>query len=245
MAEGQRGDRRRADPEKRRQRAERILAAAARLYERWGYEKTTIEDIARAAGVAKGTIYLHWKTREALFMAVLLREWLQLIDDVVADLAADPDGPTLHAIVGHSLAALSRRPLAKALLSRDPQTLGHIVRSQSPQPRSFMQLRMTFLRDLITLLRAEGVVRDDLSTEQVEYLLGAIAIGAITIDQLWIETLPLSDEQQIEMIVEAIKRTLETGRPMSAESRAKVMTFFRESVNFLANEAVSTMSEER
>ncbi|OLD80902.1 MAG: hypothetical protein AUG54_04740 [Ktedonobacter sp. 13_1_20CM_4_53_7] len=49
---------------KREQRANRILDAAAELMLRWGYNKTTIDDIARYAGVAKGTIYLHWKNHE-------------------------------------------------------------------------------------------------------------------------------------------------------------------------------------
>ena len=53
-------------------RGERILEAAAELIVRWGYKKTTVDDIARQAGVAKGTIYLHWKTREELFKAVLV-----------------------------------------------------------------------------------------------------------------------------------------------------------------------------
>ena len=52
---------------KREIRAERILDAALELLQRWGYRKTTIEDIAKQAGVAKGTVYLHWKTRDALF----------------------------------------------------------------------------------------------------------------------------------------------------------------------------------
>ena len=38
---------------KREQRAERILDAAAELMLRWGYNNTTIDDIARLAGVAK------------------------------------------------------------------------------------------------------------------------------------------------------------------------------------------------
>ena len=41
---------------KRQDRARRILDAAAELIQRWGYNKTTIDDIARQAGGAKGTI---------------------------------------------------------------------------------------------------------------------------------------------------------------------------------------------
>ncbi len=59
------------DRSRRQERADRILDAAAELILRWGYRKTTIDDIAKQAGVAKGTIYLHWKTREDLFMALI------------------------------------------------------------------------------------------------------------------------------------------------------------------------------
>ncbi len=70
------------DRSRRQERADRILDAAAELILRWGYKKTTIDDIAKQAGVAKGTIYLHWKTREDLFLALLTREDLKLAEDM-------------------------------------------------------------------------------------------------------------------------------------------------------------------
>jgi AcrR family transcriptional regulator len=33
----------------------------------YGYKRVTIDDLAAGAGIGKSTIYLHWKTREALF----------------------------------------------------------------------------------------------------------------------------------------------------------------------------------
>ena len=90
---------------KREARAHRILDAAAELILRWGYNKTTIDDIARQAGVAKGTIYLHWKGREELFAALMLRERLALSDDLRERLAADPAGATLRGLVRHSALA--------------------------------------------------------------------------------------------------------------------------------------------
>ena len=59
---------------KREEREQRILDAAGELIQKWGYHKTTIDDIAKLARVAKGTIYLHWKTREELFLALIYRE---------------------------------------------------------------------------------------------------------------------------------------------------------------------------
>ena len=45
---------------------DRILDAAERLLARFGYKKTTMEDIAREAGLGKRTLYLHFASKEAL-----------------------------------------------------------------------------------------------------------------------------------------------------------------------------------
>ena len=56
------------------EREQRILDAASRLIAHYGYDKTTVSDVAREAGVSKGAIYLHWKSKTALFEALLFRE---------------------------------------------------------------------------------------------------------------------------------------------------------------------------
>ncbi len=42
---------------------EAILAAAGRLFERFGYKKTTVDDIAHEAGIGKATIYVHFPSK--------------------------------------------------------------------------------------------------------------------------------------------------------------------------------------
>src|SRR5678815_2322301 len=46
---------------------EAILGAALELFGRYGYRRTSIDDIARQAGIAKGTVYLYVENKEALF----------------------------------------------------------------------------------------------------------------------------------------------------------------------------------
>lgn len=41
----------------------RLLDATARLVARYGYDKTSVEEIAREAGVSKGAVYLHWPSK--------------------------------------------------------------------------------------------------------------------------------------------------------------------------------------
>lgn len=54
-------------------RAEQIVAAAFEEFSAHGFAATRLDDVARRAGIAKGTIYLHFKNKEALFQAVVRR----------------------------------------------------------------------------------------------------------------------------------------------------------------------------
>lgn len=55
------------DPRQARKR-ERILAAAVERFTAFGYRKTSVEDVASAAGVAKGTVYLYYRSKPELLL---------------------------------------------------------------------------------------------------------------------------------------------------------------------------------
>lgn len=48
-----------------------ILKAAGEVFARFGFKKASVEDIAKRAGVGKGSIYLHFESKEALFEAIV------------------------------------------------------------------------------------------------------------------------------------------------------------------------------
>ena len=54
-------------------KAETILNAAEELFNRHGYRRTSMDDIAAEVGVAKGTLYLYFESKEALFCAIQAR----------------------------------------------------------------------------------------------------------------------------------------------------------------------------
>lgn len=47
-----------------------LVEVATTLFSRYGFKRTSIEDIAREAGIAKGTVYLSFPSKEAIFRAV-------------------------------------------------------------------------------------------------------------------------------------------------------------------------------
>ncbi|HVX98445.1 MAG TPA: TetR/AcrR family transcriptional regulator [Pseudorhodoplanes sp.] len=70
-------------------RREAILAAALEEFAVGGFAATRLDDIARRAGVAKGTIYLYFRDKEALFQELLRSMFSPLVDALSAMPAED------------------------------------------------------------------------------------------------------------------------------------------------------------
>jgi AcrR family transcriptional regulator len=90
-------NRRRRNPEERPQQ---ILAAALEEFGESGLAGARLEDIAQRAGVAKGTIYLYFPTKEALFREVIRSTVVVKIEGAERELAAldtDPSAPSAEA----------------------------------------------------------------------------------------------------------------------------------------------------
>ena len=58
-------------PQQKSERREQILAAAGRLFAAADFDSISMLDVAREAGLAKGTLYLYFQTKEQLFLALL------------------------------------------------------------------------------------------------------------------------------------------------------------------------------
>src|SRR5690348_15327217 len=105
-----------ATTDERKLREERLLDAATTLLIRWGYRKTTVDDVAREAGVGKGTVYLHWKDKTELFSAAIWRASQQVTDDMLRRIEVDPDGGLFHRVWTHGMLAILANPLMTALM---------------------------------------------------------------------------------------------------------------------------------
>ncbi|MEL6247787.1 MAG: TetR/AcrR family transcriptional regulator [Cyanobacteria bacterium J06554_6] len=65
----------------------RILKAAQRLFARQGYGGTTTRDLAKAAGVAEGTLFRHFENKKAILIEVATRGWVDLLTDLLTELS--------------------------------------------------------------------------------------------------------------------------------------------------------------
>ena len=85
-----------ADTPRRRRKEARpaeVLAAALDVFVERGFAATRLDEIATRAGISKGTLYLYYENKEALFRAVVEHAILPLLDEGDAMLARGRDDP--------------------------------------------------------------------------------------------------------------------------------------------------------
>ncbi len=62
---------------------DKILLAAANIFSKFGFHKTTVDEIARAAHKAKGSIYNYFRSKEELFQEVIDKEFQALRSELI------------------------------------------------------------------------------------------------------------------------------------------------------------------
>jgi AcrR family transcriptional regulator len=83
--------------QKKRQTRKEIVAAAVRLFSQKGFKQTSIEALAREAGVGKGTIYSYFRNKTEIFYAFCEGQ-LEFIHEQLAKLT-DPDAPLIEQLM--------------------------------------------------------------------------------------------------------------------------------------------------
>lgn len=163
------------------QREERILDAAASLIARFGYDKTTISDIAGEAGIAKGAIYLHWASKDELFNALIIREMQRTMEDMLRRVEADARGGGLAGMYTHALQAMQANPLMCALYTRDSRVLGNYIHQQDSS--RYLE-RFWFGKNFIEFMQSVGLVRRDIDSQGLAYCLSVFAYGFTSIETI-------------------------------------------------------------
>lgn len=67
---------------KKADRQIQILEAAGDVFARYGYDKTTLEDIGKGAGLNKASLYYYFKNKEEIFARVILKETQAFIEQL-------------------------------------------------------------------------------------------------------------------------------------------------------------------
>lgn len=200
-----------------RERADRILDTARELLLSWGYRRVTVDELARRAGVGKGTVYLHWRSREDVFHAVSAREAAAMADAIVAAVQRDPAEVALHRYLRRLFVEAMNRPVLRALYTRDADTLDTFLAAANHQRLEASKLGVH--RDYLGVLAAEGMLRPHLRPTDLDYTLPTIVFGFFAAEPFLPPAIGLTLEQKADQLAETVRRAFE---PPKAPSRGAV-----------------------
>ncbi|MEU6798823.1 helix-turn-helix domain-containing protein [Nonomuraea wenchangensis] len=158
-------------------KAARILDSARELVTDHGVHKVTVSEIAAAAGVGKGTVYLYWPTKEDLILGLFARELLAFLDEIVARITADP-----AAVLPRHLAPLLirtglRSPLARRLATKDAQLLRLLTEQVSDRDLFDRTRPSAMCEAVMPILRRHRLLRQDRPLADQSYAMHAMLTG--------------------------------------------------------------------
>ena len=145
----------------REQKRQRILRAAIDVFASKGYFAARMTDVAEAAQVADGTLYLYFEGKEHLLMSIfdsVLGRFIERLDEEIAKI--DDPGEKLSIMVRLHLETLGR-----------DHALAHVLQIETRHSRRFMSLftrgklgeYLNRVRDIIIEGQESGVFRGDIS----------------------------------------------------------------------------------
>lgn len=199
------------------ERADRILDAAARLLLRYGHDRTTISDIAREAGIAKGSVYAHWRSRDRLFLALMRREQVVLLAELRDRIHATERPADLELLLAESVRAYQRSPLVTAVLTRDMEILGSLARAAAEEGTP-----SGGVVELVATLRENGLVRTDRTLPEQVTVLSAMFLGYFLTAPLMPEEFRVPDDAVPGLVADATWRALRRPEPLTPDEVAEM-----------------------
>ncbi|MEV6610617.1 helix-turn-helix domain-containing protein [Kutzneria sp. NPDC051319] len=160
--------------------AARILAAARELVLKRGVKGLTVAEIAERAHVAKGTMYLHWSTREDLLVGLFARDFIAMVDSLAEMIVADPEVCRPSRLMPLVVRFTVDRPFVRALQVEDDDLLGALTN----HPRS-RELRdqvgpASLMYAAVPVWRKHNLARTDWTLDDQAYALQALLSGFVT-----------------------------------------------------------------
>jgi len=119
----------------------RILVAAERIFAKHGFFAARVTEIAKEAGVADGTIYLYFKSKDDLLISLFESRMKQVNEELEAAIAKEPPPRQLHAFIRTYLQLVHDEPAAAEVLTIELRQSSKFMKEyENPQFADFLRL---------------------------------------------------------------------------------------------------------
>ena len=135
---------------------DKILRIAMRIFSKYGFQKTTMDEIAKTAHKAKGSVYYYFNSKEDLFRAVVQQEINEIKSGLTKVIIKQQDTPTM----------IKQYLLQRMVLMKNAVNYHETVRADFSEKYEFLEdVREEFFRfetDLFKAILDKGVEENKL-----------------------------------------------------------------------------------
>lgn len=202
-------------------RRERILDAAASLISHFGYNKTTVADIAAKAGISKGAVYLHFKSKDEVLEALLIEAMYKFSTSWFEAIENDPQGGLISRMYLNMLQVLDDIPFMAVIMRKDPSILGNYLK----QPGNFFekQQHSGMRHEFIALMQQAGAVRNDVDPAVTAHIMDIFSYGLVVIQDFKPESEIPQTDAVIKGIADMMDRALTPPEGGNSEAGKKIL----------------------
>jgi AcrR family transcriptional regulator len=142
------GDTDESDPRVRKRM--RIVRAATELFIQHGYRKTSVAEVARRAGVAKGTVYLYFQNKAELLMHAIAEEKKLIVVRMQPILSPEvPPREKLRRYLAAAFVLVQDMPLTSRLLRGDQELLAAMDDLPPEMRQQFGHMQVDFMTEIV------------------------------------------------------------------------------------------------
>ncbi|HRY06112.1 MAG TPA: TetR family transcriptional regulator [Hyphomicrobiaceae bacterium] len=202
---GGRPRRSQADAQAKRQK---ILSAALQVFSQYGFEAARLDEVARKAGVAKGTLYLYYPNKQAMFEALVRSSVSPLIEEmsgVVREQSIAPEDllKRIFDLFRREVLETDRKLILRLIIAEGPRfpEIAHFYH------REVVSRIMTTLEEIAQTLRVEGLIASDALVRYPQLIAAPLALSVI-----WDGLFARIDPLDVEALLSAHAELLMTAR---------------------------------
>ncbi|KZB79767.1 TetR/AcrR family transcriptional regulator [Amycolatopsis regifaucium] len=173
----------------------RLLDAAYEQFCRMGIRRSTMEDVARRAGVSRITAYRRFATKDALVEQVVRREFRRYFDQFLIDIQ-DAESAADRVVLGFAsaLRAIRHNPLIGGLMTVEPDVLVPSMVSDGGHTLATVQ---RFVAGQLRREQHAGHVSEDVDVELVAELMTRVSASFLVTPS---HVIDLDDDEQVREV---------------------------------------------
>ena len=159
------------DERKREQKRTAIMSAALKVFSKKGYSPAALDEVARGAQIAKGTLYLYFQDKQDLFSSTILH----VINNLATRMIEGLDESMKPLEILRNVAYIELEYFAKNTeffgLIHTAMS-GNLLGDHEPLLNKITERRLeliSYLNEVIQRAKKEGLIREEIDTEEIVY----------------------------------------------------------------------------